>query len=136
MEIGLADKDRRSCLRIWRMVFARDAPIPASRKVKQNMRSENVFAAAKRINNRFLLCRVTSASAHRLQKSPRQFTESINKSLKLIADMSPDAGNGSATAGLRISMDHLFLSSVRNIERKPLGEEPTFEPLLDIVPAG
>jgi DNA-directed RNA polymerase subunit K/omega len=49
------------------------------------MRSEYVFAAAKEISNRFLLCRVTSVSARRLHIASSQPTETINKSLRLIA---------------------------------------------------
>jgi DNA-directed RNA polymerase subunit K/omega len=49
------------------------------------MRSEYVFAASKEIGNRFMLCRVTSVSARRLQVGSRQASETINKSLKLIA---------------------------------------------------
>jgi hypothetical protein len=100
------------------------------------MRSEDVFAAAKKINNRFLLCRVTSLSAHRIQGGPRQFTESINKSLKLIAGMSPPLAKGNATGESRINVDHLFLSSLRNINSKPVGQEQTFEPFLETVGVG
>ena len=49
------------------------------------MRSEYVFAAAKEIGNRFLLCRVTSVSARRLHIASTQPSQAINKSLKLIA---------------------------------------------------
>jgi hypothetical protein len=49
------------------------------------MRSEFVFAATKEISNRFLLCRVTSVSARRLHIASTQPSETINKSLKLIA---------------------------------------------------
>lgn len=49
------------------------------------MRSEYVFAAAKEISNRFLLCRVTSISARRFHIASTQPSETINKSLKLIA---------------------------------------------------
>jgi DNA-directed RNA polymerase subunit K/omega len=49
------------------------------------MRSEYVFAAAKEINNRFLLCRVASVSARRLQMGSKQPSETINQSLQLIA---------------------------------------------------
>lgn len=49
------------------------------------MRSEYVFAAVKGISNRFLLCRVASASARRLHQGAKQPSETINKSLKLIA---------------------------------------------------
>ncbi|HKT49987.1 MAG TPA: hypothetical protein VJV96_06800 [Candidatus Angelobacter sp.] len=53
------------------------------------MRSEYVFAAAREISNRFMLCRVTSVSARRLHIDSTQPSETINKSLKLIA-----AGDG------------------------------------------
>lgn len=49
------------------------------------MRSEYVFAAAKEIGNRFLLCRVASVSARRLHQGSRQPSETINSSLMLIA---------------------------------------------------
>ncbi|HKV94015.1 MAG TPA: hypothetical protein VJW20_15815 [Candidatus Angelobacter sp.] len=49
------------------------------------MRSEYVFAAAKEISNRFLLCRLASVSARRLQIGSKQASESINRSLQLIA---------------------------------------------------
>jgi len=53
------------------------------------MRSEYVFAAVKEISNRFLLCRMTSASARRLHQGSTQPSETINKSLKLIATAEP-----------------------------------------------
>lgn len=49
------------------------------------MRSEYVFAAVKEIRNRFLLCRITSASVRSLHIDSRQPSETINQSLKLIA---------------------------------------------------
>lgn len=49
------------------------------------MRSEYVFAAAKEISNRFLLCRITSVSSRRLHLDSRQPADTINKSLNLIA---------------------------------------------------
>jgi len=49
------------------------------------MRSEYVFAATKEISNRFLLCRVTSVSARRLHIASTHSSETINKSLQLIA---------------------------------------------------
>jgi DNA-directed RNA polymerase subunit K/omega len=54
------------------------------------MRSEYVFAAVKEINNRFLLCRVASASARHLHQGATQPSETINKSLKLIATPEPE----------------------------------------------
>jgi len=54
------------------------------------MRSEYVFAAVKEISNRFLLCRVASASARRLHQDSTQPSETINKSLKLIAAGDPE----------------------------------------------
>lgn len=86
--------------------------------MEQNMRSEDVFAAAEKIDNRFLLCRVTSVAARRLQKGQKPLTDSINESLKLIASMSPREEKGSATGELRISPDHIFVRS-----------EPIFDPL-------
>jgi len=86
--------------------------------MEQNMRSEGVFAAAKKIGNRFLLCRVTSVTAHCLQKGQKPFTESINESFRLIASMPPREEKGSATGELRVSPDHIFLRS-----------EPVFDPL-------
>jgi DNA-directed RNA polymerase subunit K/omega len=59
------------------------------------MRSEYVFAAAKEIQNRFLLCRVTSVSARRLQIGSKQAAETINQSLRLIA--SSELGEETAT---------------------------------------
>jgi hypothetical protein len=49
------------------------------------MRSEYVFAAAREISNRFMLCRVTAVSARRLHIDSTQPSETINQSLKLIA---------------------------------------------------
>lgn len=49
------------------------------------MRCEYVFAAAKEISNRFLLCRVASVSARRLQVGAKNPSETINQSLILIA---------------------------------------------------
>lgn len=67
------------------------------------MRSEHVFGAAQKIGNRFLLCRITSVAARRLQKGQKPFTESINESLKLVASMSAPEDNAGATEELRIS---------------------------------
>jgi hypothetical protein len=49
------------------------------------MRSEYVFAAVKEIENRFMLCRVTSVSARRLHLDSTRSSDTINKSLNLIA---------------------------------------------------
>jgi hypothetical protein len=49
------------------------------------MRSEYVFAAVKEIENRFMLCRVASVSARRLHLDSTRSSETINKSLNLIA---------------------------------------------------
>ena len=53
------------------------------------MRSEYVFAAVKEITNRFLLCRVASVSARRLHRDSAQSSQTINKSLQLIATAEP-----------------------------------------------
>ena len=94
------------------------------------MRSDDVFAAAKKIGNRFLLCRVASVSAHRLQVGPRPFTESINKSLKLIATMVPPVENGGKPGELRMSDDHPFLTPRGDVKSEPLAKHETFKPLL------
>lgn len=49
------------------------------------MRSEYVFAAAREISNRFLLCRVAAVSIRRLQAGSRQPCQTINQSLQMIA---------------------------------------------------
>ncbi len=56
------------------------------------MRSEYVFAAAKEISNRFLLCRVTSVSARRLHQDSRHPSQTINESLQLIATAESENG--------------------------------------------
>jgi hypothetical protein len=83
------------------------------------MRSEGVFAAGKKIGNRFLLCRITSVAARSLQKGQKPFTESINESLKLVASMSPRDEKGRATGELRISPDHIFVQSEPIFDRSP-----------------
>ena len=72
------------------------------------MRSEHVFAAGKKIGNRFLLCRVTSVAARRLQKGQKPFTESITESLKLVASMSSPRDEKGSLGKLRISPDQTF----------------------------
>jgi DNA-directed RNA polymerase subunit K/omega len=54
------------------------------------MRSKYVFAAVNEVSNRFLLCRMASASARRLHQGSTQPSETINKSLKLIAAAEPE----------------------------------------------
>jgi hypothetical protein len=69
---------------------------------RPDMRSEYVFAAAREIGNRFMLCRVTAVSARRLHIDSTQPSETINKSLKLIAagdaNSKPEPSNHSADA--------------------------------------
>jgi hypothetical protein len=50
------------------------------------MRSEYVFAAVKEVSNRYLLCRVASISTRRLHRDSARASETINKSLNLIAE--------------------------------------------------
>jgi hypothetical protein len=99
-------------------------------KGTKNMRSDDVFAAAKKIGNRFLLCRVASVSAHRLQAGSRPFTESINKSLKVIATMVPPVENGSIPGELRMTDDHPFLTPLGDVKSERLANHPPFKPLL------
>lgn len=81
------------------------------------MRSEYVFAAAKKIDNRFMLCRVTSVSARRLQMNSKQPSETINESLSLIAAMAP-AGNNGANKELHGDSGHIFSLAAANAARK------------------
>jgi DNA-directed RNA polymerase subunit K/omega len=97
------------------------------------MRSDDVFAAAKNIGNRFLLCRVASVSARQLQEGPKQFTESINRSFKLIAAMpaAPDeksAGESPITFVLPSAKSGADVSS-------PLGLPPGFSRAIEKVTA-
>lgn len=68
------------------------------------MRSEYVFAAAKEIHNRFLLCRVTSVSARRLQVNSQQPSETINKSLRLIAAATLAAADNVVNGNLAVNL--------------------------------
>lgn len=60
------------------------------------MRSQDVFAASKQVSNRFLLCRVTSVSSHRLHIAPKHFSESINRALREIARPAEHTGENTA----------------------------------------
>lgn len=82
------------------------------------MRSEHVFAAAKTICNRFLLCRVASATTHRLQLAGKPFTETISKSLREIAAIArPEQGTAKEP---RTYSDFRFLASGRDVTSMPL----------------
>lgn len=75
------------------------------------MRSQYVFAAAKEISNRFLLCRVTAASARRLQIGSKQPSETINKSLNLIAEAALTGQDGNASQELETDSGHASLET-------------------------
>lgn len=92
------------------------------------MRSEYVFAAAKKIDNRFMLCRVTSVSARRLQVNSKQPSETINKSLCLIAAMV--VGTNSNGEELPGGSGHLFSLAGPAL----LGEKQPVGSLLDPAP--
>lgn len=96
------------------------------------MRSDDVFAATKNIGNRFLLCRVVAVSARHLQKGPKQFTESINKSFKLIGSMSAPGDkndkNGAA-AELQITSGLLGVNSAKDVLHPPPDVKSRFAPL-------
>jgi hypothetical protein len=49
------------------------------------MRSDLVHSANQRLNNRFLLCRMTSIAAKRIRGSSEAFPVSINHALKRIS---------------------------------------------------
>jgi hypothetical protein len=98
------------------------------------MRSDDVFAAAKKIGNRFLLCRVAAVSARHLQEGPKQFTESINKSFKLIASMSaPQDENGAGESPM--TFDLRGAKSGGGVSRSPLGLTPGFPQVMEKVTA-
>lgn len=97
------------------------------------MRSEHVFAAAKKINNRFLLCRVTSVSARRLQIGSKQPSETINKSLSLIAASALVEETGIANGTWPGESAHVFL---RTVSPAPSRQEQAVEPEFETVPAG
>lgn len=94
------------------------------------MRSEYVFDAAKKISNRFLLCRVTSVSARRLQVNSKQPSETINRSLRLIAAMAMAVKTGSAGGELQSESGDIFLSAAPT----PSGNEQTAQTLLETAP--
>jgi hypothetical protein len=64
------------------------------------MRCEYVFAAVKEIENRFMLCRVASVSARRLHLDSTRSSDTINKSLNLIAagDMATETASDAHVA--------------------------------------
>jgi hypothetical protein len=80
------------------------------------MRSEYVFAAAKGINNRFMLCRVASISARRLQINSKQSSETINQSLRLIATSAAEITPQSAESAVSCQAEFPVL------ETKPVAE--------------
>lgn len=55
------------------------------------MRSQNVFSAMKKVGNRYSLCRITAVSARNLHVAGTTFCESIDRSLKLLAETQPAA---------------------------------------------
>jgi hypothetical protein len=95
------------------------------------MRSDDVFAAAKNISNRFLLCRVASVSARHLQEGPKQFTDSINQSFKLIASMSAAADeNGAGESSITFDLPGAKLGADLS---SPLGLKPGFSQVVEKV---
>jgi DNA-directed RNA polymerase subunit K/omega len=96
------------------------------------MRSEHVFAAAKKINNRFLLCRVTSVSARRLQIGSKQPSETINKSLSLIAASALVEETLFTNGTLEVESAQVFLRSLSPAASR---EERAVEPEFETVPA-
>ncbi len=59
------------------------------------MRSDLVHSASKRLNNRFLLCRMAALAARRMHTYKRHYAESINEGLTHIADL-PKESSGTA----------------------------------------
>ena len=97
------------------------------------MRSQYVFAAVKKINCRFLLCRVTSVSARRLQKNSNHPSESINESLRLIAVAALAEDKGIVSGELRSDSGGRLPSEARTPKRA--GIERMLEPQLETAPA-
>ena len=75
------------------------------------MRSEYVFAAVNEIGNRYLLCRVASASARRLHRDSTQASETINRSLRLIATGEPEESEQGLSSGSRPAAVHAATAS-------------------------
>jgi DNA-directed RNA polymerase subunit K/omega len=98
------------------------------------MRSEHVFAAAKKISNRFLLCRVTSVSARRLQMGSKQPSETISKSLGLIAASALSEERLIATDILQGQPATVFSSTVST--PAPSRHEHAIDPQFETVSAG
>jgi hypothetical protein len=86
------------------------------------MRSDDVFAATKNIGNRFLLCRIASVSARHLHQGSKQFTESINKSFKLIGSMSTPQDTNGAVGELPITIGSPCVGSAKDALRPPLAQ--------------
>ncbi len=62
------------------------------------MRSNLVHSASKRLNNRFLLCRMAALAARRMHTYKRHYAESINEGLTHIADLPQNSGADAVTA--------------------------------------
>jgi len=101
----------------------------------RNMRAEQVFAATKTICNRFLLCRVASATTHRLQLTGNSFTETINKSFGQIASRwQGPAGIGSPTEPALPS--HLLGQAAGAVSTLPIfGHVSSHEALIPLDPS-
>jgi DNA-directed RNA polymerase subunit K/omega len=93
------------------------------------MRSQYVFAAAKEISNRFLLCRVTAASARRLQIGSKQPSETINKSLNLIAAAALTGQNGNASHELESDSGHASSGTMATAKSPASSETMPMRPL-------
>jgi len=97
------------------------------------MRSECVFAAAKKISCRFLLCRVASVSARRLQTGSTHASATINESLRLIAVAALAEDKGIVRGDLRGNSGGRLPGETRTPTRT--GIERMIEPQLEPVPA-
>jgi len=56
------------------------------------MRSGLIFAVSERITNRYMLCRMLSASARKMHRDGVSTSQSINRSLQVLQD-APAAGD-------------------------------------------
>jgi hypothetical protein len=97
------------------------------------MRSEYVFAASRKIGCRFLLCRVASVSARRLQVGSNHASASINESLRLISVAALAEEKGVISGELRGNGDNRL-----GVPRASTtaGQQLTVERQLETLPAG
>jgi len=71
------------------------------------MRSDLVHSAHQRLNNRFLLCRMTSAAAKSIREPNEAFSISINQALRHIATLPSPALEENSDDSLKAINTHV-----------------------------